>query len=283
MRIDHHGVGLDIAVDGPDDGPPVVLLHGISSSTATYDFLVAELPRHRLLRLDFRGHGLSDRAPGDYLVDGYAADAEAVLEQVVGGPAVVFGHSLGGLTAARLAQLRPDLVTAVFLEDPPLYFGDKATFDATPFAAVFPLTQAAITQWQADGTPAEDIAAAMAAMPSMTGQGTMGDENMPDCLAATGRSLTLLDASVFDPVLSGEMLGGFYPSVPFTAPGVLLEPDRELGAAFFEEHAPLLAAVDPQVEIVRLHGVGHLIHDSVSHRKEYLAELHRFLDRWAPA
>jgi esterase len=283
MRIDNQGTGLNVAVDGPDDGPPVLLLHGISSSTATYDFLVPDLPHHRLARLDFRGHGLSDRAPGQYLLDGYAGDAVAALEQAIGGPAVVVGHSLGGLTAARIAQLRPDLVTAVFLEDPPLYFGDKATFDATPFAAVFPLMQAAINQWQADGTPAEEIAAAMAAMPSMSGQGTMGDENTPDCLAATGRSLTLLDASVFDPVLSGEMLGGFDPAVPFTAPGVLLEPDRELGAAFFEEHAPLLAAVDPQVEIVRLHGVGHLIHDSATHRKEYLVELHRFLDRWAPA
>jgi pimeloyl-ACP methyl ester carboxylesterase len=283
MRIDNHGTGLEVVIDGPADGPPVLLLHGISSSTATYDFLVPELPRHRLVRLDFRGHGRSDRTPGRYLVDGYASDAVVALEQAVGGPAVVVGHSLGGLTAARVAQLRPDLATALFLEDPPLYFGDKATFDATPFAAVFPLMQAAIGQWQADGTPAAEIAAAMAAMPSMSGQGTMGDENMPDCLDATGRSLTLLDASVFDPVLSGEMLGGFDPAVPFSAPGVLLQPDRELGAAFYDEHAALLAAVDPQVDIVRLHGVGHLIHDSVTHRKEYLAELHRFLDRWAPA
>jgi pimeloyl-ACP methyl ester carboxylesterase len=116
MRIDNDGVELEVVVDGPPDGPPVVVLHGISGSTATYDFLVAELPRHRLYRLDFRGHAHSDRAPGTYVLDSVASDAIAVLDQAVGGPAVVVGHSLGGITAAFVAQ-RPDLVTALYMED----------------------------------------------------------------------------------------------------------------------------------------------------------------------
>ena len=37
-------------------------------------------------------------------------------------------------------------MTAVLLEDPPLFFGDEATYESTPFAAVFPLIQAAIDQ-----------------------------------------------------------------------------------------------------------------------------------------
>ncbi len=283
MRIDNHGIGLNVAVDGPDDGPAVVLLHGISGSTATYDFLVPLLPSHRLLRLDFRGHGLSDRAPGHYVLDDFAGDAEALLEQVVGGPAVVVGHSLGGITAALVAQRRPDLVTALFLEDPPMYFGDKAVYDSTAFATVFPLMQAAIKTWQAEDASAEQIAATMAALPSMSGQGTMGGENTPDALASTGYALRLLDPSVFDPVGTGESLGSFDPDVAFTAPGILLRPDRALGAAFFEEHAERLGKVDPQLDIVHVPGVGHLIHDSITHRAEYLVQLHRFLDTWAPA
>ena len=123
----------------------------------------------------------------------------------------IVGHSLGGITAAYVSQRRPDLVPALFMEDPPLFFGDKAVFDATPFAIVFPLMQAAINGWQADGASAEQIAAAMAALPSMSGQGTMGDENTPDALAATGTALTLLDPTVFDPVLTGESLGQLRP------------------------------------------------------------------------
>ena len=163
-----------------------------------------------------------------------------------------------------------------------MFFGDKEVFDATPFATVFPLMQAAINGWQAEGTAPDQIAAAMAALPSMSGQGTMGDENTPDALAATGTALASLDATVFDPVLSGESLGKFDPAVPIPSPGVLLQPDRELGAAFFDDHAERLAAVSPQIEIVRMRGVGHLIHDSVTHRDQYLAELDRFLGTYAP-
>lgn len=281
MRIDNDGVGLEVVVDGPEDGPAVLLLHGVSGSTATYDFLVERYPRHRLHRLDFRGHGRSDRAPGTYDVDHYATDAEAVLAEI--GPAPIVGHSLGGITAAYVSQRRPDLVRALFLEDPPLYFGDKAVFDETPFAVVFPLMKVAIEQWQEAGTSAEEIAATMAAAPSMSGQGPMGDEVTADALAATGTALTQFDPSVFDPVISGDTLGGFDPAVPIPSPGVLLQPDRELGAAFFDDHAERLAAVSPDIELVRLKGVGHLIHDSSTHRDQYLAELDRFLETHAPA
>jgi len=281
MRIDNGGVGLEVTVDGPPDGPGVLFLHGISGSAATYEFLVEHYPRHRLHRLDFRGHGRSDRAPGAYLLDDFAGDAEAVLDEL--GPMPIVGHSLGGITAAYVSQRRPELAPALFLEDPPLYFGEPGVFDATPFAVVFPLMQAAIRDWQADGTSAEQIAAAMAALPSMSGQGAMGDENTPDALAATGTALTLLDPTVFDPVLSGESLGRFDPDVPIPSPGVLLQPDQELGGAFFGDQASRLTAVSPGIEIVRLHGVGHLVHDSVSHRERYLTELDRFLERYAPA
>jgi pimeloyl-ACP methyl ester carboxylesterase len=281
MRIDNDGVGLEVTVDGPEEGPPVLFLHGVSSSAATYDFLVPRYPGLRLHRLDFRGHGGSDRAPGTYDLDHWAADAEAVLAAV--GPAPIVGHSLGGITAAYVSQRRPDLAPALFLEDPPLYFGDQAVFDDTPFATVFPLIQAAVAQWQAAGTTADQIAEAMAAAPSMTGQGTMGDENHPDALAATGSSLARLDPSVFDSVLGGTALGGFDPGIAIPSPGVLLQPDRELGAAFFDEHRERLAAVSPAIEVVRVRGVGHLVHDSRSHRDEYLAQLDRFLEKYATA
>ena len=44
MRIDNHGVVLEVDVDGPEDGPPVVLLHRISSCSGTYEFLDTYAP-----------------------------------------------------------------------------------------------------------------------------------------------------------------------------------------------------------------------------------------------
>ena len=84
----------------------------------------ATAPTHSVLRLDFRGHGDSDRAPGAYGMPEYVSDAVAVCEQLAQRPCVVVGHSLGGATAAALAQQRPDLVRAVVLEDAPLFLND---------------------------------------------------------------------------------------------------------------------------------------------------------------
>src|SRR6478735_4839460 len=121
MRIAGEGLSLHVAEDGDPAAPPVLLLHGIIGSRSTWGWLVPELAeRFRVLRLDFRGHGHSDRAPGRYTADGYVADAIAALEQAAGRPCVVVGHSLGGATAAAITQRRADLLIGAVLEDPPL-------------------------------------------------------------------------------------------------------------------------------------------------------------------
>ena len=102
-------------------------------------------------------------------------------------------------------------------------------------------------------------------------------------MTSTGSALHALDPSVFDPVIAGTSVGSFDASVPLDVPGVLLQPDRELGAAFFGDHAARLTAAAPKIDVIEVHGVGHLIHDSRTHRAEYLDQLRRFLDTWAPA
>jgi pimeloyl-ACP methyl ester carboxylesterase len=279
MRVDNDGIGLNVEIDGPPGAPPVLFLHGISSSAATYGYLVAELvPSYRLYRLDFRGHGRSDRAPGGYRLPGYASDAGAVLDQLFGEePAVVVGHSLGGLTATYLAQCRPERVGALFLEDPPLYLADPASLEATPFAEAFRLRQAAVRRWRADGLDAAAISALVAEAPSMTGVGTVGEESMPDALAANGYALSRLDPEVFDPVFDGTSTSDYDCDRPISAPGLLLQSGPTMGAAFFGDHGGRLAKTSPSIKVVPLDGAGHRIHDSRSHRAVYDDHLQRFL------
>src|SRR5512137_1109377 len=119
MEIRNGDIMLHVAVDGDDTAPPVLLLHGITSCTRTWDWLVPDLvDRYRVLRLDFRGHGGSDRTPGAYDADGWISDAAAACREVAGVPCAVIGHSLGGGTAAGLAQRHPELVRGIALEDP---------------------------------------------------------------------------------------------------------------------------------------------------------------------
>src|SRR5215471_2514910 len=114
LRINHDAVGLHVEVDGPAGAVPVVFLHGVMSSGRTWEWLPEEVTQqHRIVRIDFRGHGRSDHKPG-YTVGDYAGDVLAVLKEV-GTPAVLVGHSLGGVVAWWVAQKQPDHVTAAFL------------------------------------------------------------------------------------------------------------------------------------------------------------------------
>ena len=118
---------LHVEAAGPEDGAPVVFLHGVSGSMRTYAWLPAEITEgRRIVRVDLRGHGRSGHAPGAYDVDSYGEDVVEVLRETVGRPAVLVGHSLGGVVAWWVAQRHPELVAAAFLEDPPLYMGEPA-------------------------------------------------------------------------------------------------------------------------------------------------------------
>ncbi|GAB2589276.1 hypothetical protein GCM10027168_22720 [Streptomyces capparidis] len=98
-------------------GRPLLALHGHFQEARTFTALAGELaPRWRVVALDQRGHGRSDR-PEDFSRQGYVRDAAALLDHLGLGPAAVLGHSLGGVNAYQLAAWRPELVTALVVED----------------------------------------------------------------------------------------------------------------------------------------------------------------------
>ncbi|WP_246646659.1 alpha/beta fold hydrolase [Nonomuraea ceibae] len=105
--------------DESEGGAPVVLaLHGHFGRGRNFAPLAAALaPRYRVIALEQRGHGHSDRGDGDFSQDAYVADAAAFLRGLGLGPVVVLGHSMGGVTAFRLAARHPGLVRALIVEE----------------------------------------------------------------------------------------------------------------------------------------------------------------------
>lgn len=100
-------------------GAAILALHGHFGRGRMWAPLARRLaPRWRVVALDQRGHGRSDRAP-DYDREGYVADAAHAIEALGLAPAVVLGHSLGGINAYQLAARHPRLVRAVIVEDAP--------------------------------------------------------------------------------------------------------------------------------------------------------------------
>ncbi len=108
--------GAELAVTGfGGDGPPILLLHGLMGCAATWSEVASWLTAHgRVLALDARGHGRSE-ARGPWTSQRMVADVVELLDEV--GPAVVIGHSMGGLHGLVAAARRPELVRALVVED----------------------------------------------------------------------------------------------------------------------------------------------------------------------
>ncbi|WP_460406499.1 alpha/beta fold hydrolase [Actinophytocola sediminis] len=103
-------------VDFGGTGQAIVLLHGLMGRASTWRPVADWLTRYgRVVGLDARGHGASPHRGGGWRTEDFAADAAEVIERL--GPAVVIGHSMGGLHAWMLAAARPELVRAVVVED----------------------------------------------------------------------------------------------------------------------------------------------------------------------
>ena len=121
--------GISVRYYAGGKGEPLLLLHGLAGSSGNWVELLPDLVQHhRVLAVDLPGHAGSARAPGGTGINDFAAVAAAVLEAEVGGPALVAGHSFGGLVALRLAQARPELVRGLLLVSPA---GIKTTLRAT--------------------------------------------------------------------------------------------------------------------------------------------------------
>jgi pimeloyl-ACP methyl ester carboxylesterase len=108
------GVPLHAEIDGPDDAPvTIIFCHGYALSQDVWHYQRRDLaPAGRLVFWDQRGHGRSGLSSSDHArVGQLGADLYAVLMAAAPGPApaVLVGHSMGGMTIMALARLHPEL------------------------------------------------------------------------------------------------------------------------------------------------------------------------------
>ena len=277
MRIQNGDIQLNVEIDGPGEGSPIVLLHGIISSSATWEWLVPLITvNHRAIRLDFRGHGASDRAPGAYHLANYLSDAVAVCEQVAGAPAAVIGHSLGGITAAALAQTRSDLVSGVFLEDPPI--GAVGDGDENALLAGFALMRQSIPPMQESGMTVQALMALMNIAPTPSGR-PFAEEIFPDGIRTMSQGMLAVDATVLDPVLSGSFSPVYDPHRRLEMPITVVAADPAFPDAVTRpDDLAQISASTPHARTHTMEGSGHLIHDTKSARESYQRLVIEFLD-----
>jgi 3-oxoadipate enol-lactonase len=102
-------------------GPDVVLVHAVTSNQAVWVFTgladAVVSAGFRVTTYDLRGHGASERPPAGYTSADMAADFLGLSEALGLSPALVVGHSFGGVVGLHAALLDPDRVAGVILSD----------------------------------------------------------------------------------------------------------------------------------------------------------------------
>jgi 3-oxoadipate enol-lactonase len=110
--FEHEGCTLHYEEYG--HGEPLVLVHGLGSSTRDWEKQIAELSaRYRLILPDVRGHGRSDKPRGPYSIASFSADLVALLEHLNLSQVHLVGLSMGGMIAFQLAVDQPGLLKSL--------------------------------------------------------------------------------------------------------------------------------------------------------------------------
>uniref|UniRef100_UPI0013DA3968 alpha/beta fold hydrolase n=1 Tax=Pseudomonas viridiflava TaxID=33069 RepID=UPI0013DA3968 len=104
--FEHEGCNLHYEEYG--HGAPLLLVHGLGSSTLDWEMQIPALAAHyRVIVPDIRGHGRSDEPREHYSIAGFSADLLALISRLCLGPVHYVVFSMGGMIGFQLAVDQP--------------------------------------------------------------------------------------------------------------------------------------------------------------------------------
>jgi 2-succinyl-6-hydroxy-2,4-cyclohexadiene-1-carboxylate synthase len=114
-----HVDDITLHIEQTGAGPPLLLLHGFTGSSATWSWHATHFaPHFRVIALDLIGHGSSDAPPDPerYRMERCVEDVLAALDALGVARANLLGYSMGGRVALHLAVAAPARISALVLE-----------------------------------------------------------------------------------------------------------------------------------------------------------------------
>ena len=103
MQIEANGISVHYSIDGPENGPVVVLSHSLAANFAMGDWQRPVLGDYRVVRYDTRGHGGTDAPAGEYTLETLAADLFGLLDALNLDAVHYIGLSMGGMIGQTAA------------------------------------------------------------------------------------------------------------------------------------------------------------------------------------
>src|SRR5690349_15151646 len=255
--VDRDGLRLHHLEYG-NAGPPVVIVPGITSPAATWEFVSQELSRdYRVITLDIRGRGLSDTPPTGYSLAEYAGDVKAVADQLGLQRPTLVGHSMGARIAAAVRVLHRGVAGPVVLADPPLTGPGRGTDPLSP--------EAFLDQLQAarSGAAPEDL---LRYFPTLT----------PEHLALRAQWLPTCDENAVRDSWLNFHREDFFPYLRELEPPVLFMYGGD-SPVVPESALREIKETRPDAEVARIPSAGHMI--PWDNTEDFLAETRRFLER----
>jgi pimeloyl-ACP methyl ester carboxylesterase len=257
--------------EGPDAGPPLVLLHGATGRWQAHEPVVRALANQwHVYACDLRGHGESGRAPraGAYLVRDYTRDITAFVRDGLPGDdqVALMGFSLGAMVVLGTAAALPDRVEGLVLVEPALMLRNHR-FREMPIAGLLEAAYETVRT----RPPFEQVVTACRAL-------------MPDAedeiIVAVAIQLSKIDPEVTNPDvldrgLEGSDLGAMLEAV--TCPILVFHGEPALGSLVQPEDVDWVRHHARDVAVIPVAGAGHEIPMDVVVEHEQ-----RFLQRRAP-
>ncbi|MCX5797900.1 MAG: alpha/beta hydrolase [Elusimicrobia bacterium] len=267
------GVRINYLETGSPTGAPVVMFHGGAWRWQEYLSLIPALAkRWRVYALDLRGNGGSGWTPGRYRLEDFRDDGAAFLSRFPG-PAVLVGHSIGGVVALMVAARCPDRVRALIIEDAPLTAGN--------YRDLIESSRGMFENWlrlKGSARSRAELSLALA-------------REYRDCPGVTSSwilffsgCLWQLDPTFFDPLLHD--FAGFIRSYDYKrvigrirCPILFLRGETKLGAVMTDEELHWLKRNAANAACVEIAGVGHLLHLQDQGQAPVRKEMTAFLER----
>ena len=248
--------------EGPPNGPRLLLLHGLGRRWQVFLPLIPALSmRWHIYAVDLRGHGKSGHVSRGYGGKRYADDIACFLRERVSSPAIVFGHSLGGMVGMWVAAHHPELVRALVLGDN-MILADRipTPMYATLFSGLRDLAR--------KGGSVEKIAKGIGRIDlPLPGLGeSIFIRNLPGndeaYLLSWARCVAQADPDTYDMALDGSALEGWNGETvlrKITCPTLLLQATRELGGLMSDADVALATRILPHHTHVKFRALGHAL------------------------